>query len=1547
LQAQLIQNGKSSLKMPKPKNVLDRISFGFVGSLMAQGNAKVLEQEDLWGLPEDQCMKATSIQFKNYFEKEQLKYQARVKQRNNSKNILRNVGSKSSLAEISDSPLIRSLLKIYWEPLLVSGAYKFFNTIVQFFPPLIVAQILKTVDAANLAKGAQLMALQKRGFMLSSSLFLMLGVKTALENQYFFVVTNAGVNVRGTVTSAIFRKSIRLSESSRQNNTVGDIVNYMQLDSNRLEALATSVHIIWDGVFQVVGYTGLLLHFLGPSVFAGIIAMLFIIPTQAYFLKELSALRTEMSGETDKRVCLSNEILMGIRAIKSYSWEKPFKEELSRLRKSELKVLRRSAIVRAALVAVLSAAPSFVAVITLAVYSWLGNSLSPTKVFTALGLFNQLRFPLIFYPMVLNTLADGRISLRRVMKFMNSQEIVPFVQDHCTDPWNAIEVQGAELTWDSASVSNHDDEAQNRSSGDDVTLPTAKAKAKTRESTGTNGTESVAVGTSNSGNSGFLSFPESQEISRGRGSLSIPNLSIRRGELVAVVGGVGSGKSSLLAALLGEMKYQSGKVALQGRVAYVPQESWIPNAILRDVILFGKPYEPKRYAKAIRAAGLEKDLALFDAGDQTEIGEGGVNLSGGQKQRVSLARALYDEADIYFLDDPLSALDAELGSAVFHDYIEDALQGRTRVLVTHQLGVLTNVDRVIIMEATPNDGCRVLDQGTLAELLVRGHDLSKVVKESDVLAEDDGNDDTATHAASVESHQTTENVVPKDGGIKSASSQQADMSDGENSKSRSLGSIEKSTSESESSPTTIFECPECPVGGIVDELESPPLEPSTAGAAESLESHVKVTQNQNPAVSLSSKPQVVKGIQEEALPSLEITLRTKGRLTSAEQRSKGAVKASVYKVYLSAANSPRLLALIVLSYALANFSHIFQQWIVAAWTVDVGHVKRPLSVYLSGMAAVATGVALFNFGRTFLVCLFGSYASSKLHDDFADSVLRAPLSHFESTPSGRIVQQFSKDLDSIDQQLPNALGQVISSSLNIFSSLLAISLITPSFGAVILPVMVIYVAVTNYYRGVARELKRIDSISRSPIYTHFGEALSGLRVVRAFQKQAAYRRIAECRIDDNVSAYYCLKAVDRWLSVRLEILGNTIVFAAALLAVKVASRAGPAGISLINAMSVTSLLNWAVRNGVETESQMNSVDRIMYSTRTTPSEAATEETHIPSHALLATHKPIAGALLSTSDSDLRRAGWPQQGGLLFHNVCMRYRDDFDQVLRGVDLEVQPGTMVGVVGRTGSGKSSLFRALLRLTECEDGKIFLDGVDISAVGLHTLRERISIIPQDPVLFSGTIRFNLDPFHQATDEQLYEILAKSRLLSTIKSLPEGLDFVVSEGGSNFSAGQRQLLCLARALIRRSKLLLLDEATSSVDYETDAIIQRTIREEYGHKGTGGTVIAIAHRLQTIMDADKILVMDTGRVAEFASPRELSADPNSQFSRLLAAENTGDSDGKKEEKQDDSLATENDDFPGVIGKKSDGNIKYENDRENGKRSQNIPTTDQSGAATA
>ena len=954
--------------------------------------------------------------------------------------------------------------------------------------------------------------------------------------------------------------------------------------------------------------------------------------------RRISELKSKMLKFTDARVRLTNEILLGVRAIKSYNWERAFVDQLNDIRNQELDAIRAAANTKALFTAILNAAPSVVAALTLGVYALLGNTLDSTKVFTALALFNQLRFPLIFLPMLFNTLSDGHLSLWRLTGFLRASEIEKYVINEGIASSDAARIEDGCFAWSSSNTS-------------------------------------------------------------GRGSLNNVNLKLKRGELVAVVGPVGSGKTTLLSALLGELHKNDGNVTVNGRVAYVPQSSWIPNETVRNVILFGKQMNWRRYRNTILACGLSKDLEGFDDGDHTEIGEKGTNLSGGQKQRVSIARAVYDDADIYLFDDPLSALDAEVGLRVFRDCMKNLLCKKTRILVTHQLGILPEVDRVIIMGNSEDGACRIVDEGSFSELLARGHDLSKSFIESPPNSSEDehsepqnlnehiladsyhtyNNDSGSTVHEYREDNRVVESFAPAVGFIDLCHGPECDtvanFDGAESISQREAESLSDSTSDDEKAGIMVGV-------GTGDAV--------LAGGFEQAATQDKSDSHPKKSTDVPSKAHVVRLNHSPV------------RLITPEDKGHGAVSVEVYRKYLRSAKSPLLILGILASFVLANASQIGQQWVVAAWTSDTGYKKLPLVAYLGGVSLMAGLVGLFNWFRTFISVVIGANASRTIHQNLAGNVLRAPLGYFESTPVGRLVQRFSKDLDQIDQQLPSNFAQLMASGLQIVASVVAISVITPMFALYMIPVFGLYFTVTNYYRNAARELKRLESLTRSPIYSHFGESLGGLPVIRSFERQNMYTRVNEGKVDDNLSAYVSMKLADRWLCVRLESLGNIVVFFSALLAVVAGRHGAAAGISLNNALSITSLLNWAVRNIADTEALMNSVERVLYTTEMTPSERPAIIEHINITGLISipsqSHVP-----LPTTHSDLVASGWPWKGGITIRDAVMSYRDDFEPVLKGVTLNIEPGERIGIVGRTGSGKSSLLRALLRLTELTEGEV----------------------------------------------------------------------------------------------------------------------------------------------------------------------------------------------------------------------------------------------------
>ena len=774
----------------------------------------------------------------------------------------------------------------------------------------------------------------------------------------------------------------------------------------------------------------------------------------------------------------------------------------------------------------------------------------------------------------------------------------------------------------------------------------------------------------------------------------------------------------------------------------------------------------------MEACCLKPDLDILPAGDLTEIGEKGINLSGGQKTRVSLARAVYQNHDIYLLDDPLSAVDAHVGKAIFRNCIRGLLKNKCVLLVTHALEYLPVCDQVVVMEKG-----KIADLGTFKQISE---------KTTGVLA-------SLLRAQEQTRAQTAQNDVV---------------------------------------------APSSPMTPVANEMTFSPLEDKV---------YQQDTQEQSQE-SQESQEQSQEQSQED---------EKKGELITTETRVEGKVKTSIYKTYFNSIGNPFLIFLIFLLFCLSQVIRAVNNWWLTYWnTHSQDHSSMWFYIIYTILGVSTILVAVIAHFSLFIIAL---RASNKLHDSLLHSIFRSPMSFFDQTPLGRITNRISKDIYTVDKTLPNVFDSFLGCLFTVIATVVVISMAMPAFILVIIPLAFYYLYEGKFYVKSSREIKRLDSISRSPIYANFGETLDGTSVIRAYEKQQQFIQKNYDLLDINQQAYFIISSANCWLGIRLEFAGTVIIGAAALLAVIYKNPLNTvftsmAALAISYSLDTTQELNWLVRMTTDMETQIVAVERIEeYSSL--PSEA-------PAHV----------------ENELLTEQWPSKGLIDIHQLTMRYRPELEPVLKQLSLQIQPGEKVGVVGRTGAGKSSLILCLMRIIELEGGSITIDGINIKEIGLEDLRSRIAIIPQEPLLFSGSIRDNLDPQREYTDEEIWASLERAQMKEVIVQMPDQLDTVVEEHGTNYSVGQRQLLCVSRALLRKSKVILMDEATASIDLETDLKIQKTVREEF----TDSTVITIAHRIHTIIDSDRVLVLDMGELKEFDKPAVLLKDQSSLFSQLV-----------------------------------------------------------------
>ncbi|XP_071392423.1 ATP-binding cassette sub-family C member 3 isoform X3 [Centroberyx affinis] len=1164
------------------------------------------------------------------------------------------------------------------------------------------------------------------GYALAFLMFFTAFLQTLILHQHFQYCFVTGMRLRSAIIGAIYRKALVITNSAKRSSTVGEIVNLMSVDAQRFMDLTTFLNMLWSAPLQIVLALYFLWTNLGPSVLAGVAVMILLIPFNAAIAMKTRAYQVELMQYKDARIKLMNEILNGIKVLKLYAWENSFRDKVLAIRQKELNVLRKTAYLGALSTMAWSSAPFLVALTTFAVYVTVdkNNVLDAGKAFVSLSLFNILRFPLNMLPQVISSIVQASVSLRRIQNFLSHDELDPQSVDRKNTATDySVTVVNGKFTW-------------------------AKEDP-----------------------------PALHNI----------NVMVPQGSLLAVVGHVGCGKSSLISALLGEMEKLEGEVSIRGSVAYVPQQAWIQNNTLRDNILFGKPYQEQKYRCVLEACALTPDLEVLPGGDMTEIGEKGINLSGGQRQRVSLARALYSEADVYLLDDPLSAVDAHVAKHIFDNLIgpEGALQGKTRILVTHGISFLPQVDNIMVMV----EG-RVSEMGSYQELLNQNGAFAEFLRNyalEDIIEEDE---------ATEELIEDEDELFPDD-----ALSNHTDMVDNEpvvnEAKRKFIRQISIISADGENPKTRSVRKHACSQRKHSD---AQPEKKKQAGAA---------------------------------------------KLIQAETAERGRVKMKVYLEYAKAVG-PLLSVFICFLYGCQNAASIGANIWLSAWTNDAAQNRTQENVNMRVGVYAALGIAqgILVMISSFTLAMGNIGAARKLHHSLLDNKFHTPQSFFDTTPIGRVINRFSKDIYVIDEALPSTVLMFLGTLFVSVSTMIVIVCSTPIFAVVIAPLTFIYIFVQRFYVATSRQLKRLESVSRSPIYSHFSESITGSSVIRAYGRHSAFVLMSDMKVDENQKSYYPGIVSNRWLGVRIEFIGNCIVLFAALFAVigKEKLNPGLVGLSVSYALQVTMSLNWMVRMTSDLESNIVAVERVKeYSETKTEAPWEVED-----------KKP-------SSD-------WPAEGNVEFRDYSVRYREGLDLVLKNLTLSVKGGEKIGIVGRTGAGKSSMTLCLFRLLEAAGGEITIDEVKISDIGLHDLRSKLTIIPQEPVLFSGSLRMNLDPFEKYSDEEVWKALQHSHLHKFVSNQPAKLELECSEGGENLSVGQRQLVCLARALLRKTRILILDEATAAIDLETDDLIQSTIRTQF----EDCTVFTIAHRLNTIMDYTRVLVLDKGQIAEFDTPTNL-----------------------------------------------------------------------------
>ncbi|XP_025978767.2 ATP-binding cassette sub-family C member 10 isoform X2 [Dromaius novaehollandiae] len=1303
---------------------LSRFSYAWMNPLMKRGYHWMLNQpEDVYVLPHQLQAARVCDRFYSCWQQKAALHQAEETVSLTSPIIAGGDGSSNAL---DGSPpaqkgvqLFSMLHSVFGLRFYLLGLLKLAGSLLGFSGPLLLNLLVSFMESRQEPLS--------HGVLYALGLFAGSFLGALLRNQFSYEVYKVMLMVRAAVISTIYRKALRVSSTSLAHFTIGEIVNFMSTDTDRLVNFCLSFHEVWSLPFQFAITLYLLYQQVGVAFLGGLALALLLVPINKVIANRIMKSNKEMLKHKDTRVKLMTEFLCGIRVIKFYAWEQHFGSRINACRAKELQKLRAIKYLDAVCVYLWAALPVVVSIVIFITYVLLGHQLTATKVFTALALVGMLILPLNSFPWVLNGTLDAKVSLDRIQRFLEltDQDLEAYYAlDSPSGSASAMEMQGAAFSW-------------------------APLKEKSTK----------------------------QSSSTGPLQLHIENLVVTKGMLLGVVGKVGSGKSSLLAAITGELIKQGGQVYvcdLEQGFGLATQEPWIQFTSVRANILFGKEYDARLYEKVVEACALSEDLTILPAGDQTEVGENGVTLSGGQKARIALARAVYQEKELYLLDDPLAAVDADVANHLMQKCILGVLKHKTRILCTHRTEFLEKADALLLM-----DNGRIVRTGTPAEILPLVEAFPKF-KDMDKRRKDKAPDEHGQEAAiETESEELTQN--------------------------NHLLCQEEEKKEG-AVAFQVYKAYWLAVGSCLalSILFSLLLMQASRNVSDWWLSHwiASMSQTANTSVMVCSA----------ALPSPQLLL-----------------------------------------FSFAGLVFPIQALDTATVT---SNGSLDVTFYLTVYGSIAGANSLFTILRAFLFAYGTVRAATVIHSRLLQRVIKATVTFFDTTPIGRILNRFSSDLYCVDDSLPFILNIFLANMYGLLGMLVIITYGLPWIGLVLLPLAALYFSIQRYYRRTSRELKRLYSLTLSPIYTHFSETLSGLNSIRAMRATHRFEVENQLRLEQNQRCLFASNSAMQWLEIRLQMIGVAVVTAVAGIAIiqhqKQLANPGLVGLALSYALSVTNLLSGLISSFTMTETMMVSMERTEEYTTDIPIEPQDKVVQVA-------------------------ADWPSQGYVEFQEVVLTYRAGLPNALDGVSFTIYPGEKVGIVGRTGSGKSTLFLALFRMLELKAGRILLDGIDSRLVGLKDLRSRLAIIPQDPFLFSGSVRENLDPQGQWTDSELYQVLEQCHLQDVVTQMG-GLDSELGERGKSLSMGQRQLVCLARALLTQAKVLCIDEATASVDQKTDQVLQQTIRQRFADK----TVLTIAHRLNTILDSDRVLVMQAGKVAELDSPARLSKKDGSLFQRLL-----------------------------------------------------------------
>ncbi|KAG5307336.1 MRP4 protein, partial [Acromyrmex insinuator] len=1359
---------------PNPKenaNVFSVLFFWWMRELFMTGSKRDLEESDIYRpIKEDESQKIT-----DHLEKY---WNCELDKLKNLEYTLGKDGQKVSLKKNVRPRLYKAIFKVFWLPYMTIGICVFIQcSVIRVAIPIIQSWIVN-----YFSKNSNLKYKIEKNEVLLYVVFMVLCsfISVLMMHHTILQSLHIGMKIRVCCSSLLYRKLLRLNRASMNQTSTGQIMNLLSNDVNRFDQLTSFLNYVWIMPFQIIIMGTIMWQKIGISVLVGIGSLLIIaLLVQGTFSLLSRRIRAMIAPLTDRRVQLMSELVAGIQVVKMYAWEKPFSKIVSVTRELEIKKIKFSSYVRAAYLAIIVFTERLTLYFALITFVLMGNDLTADVTYEMSTYFNMLQLTTaLYFPQALIMLGESMVSLNRLEDFLLMDE---------------VNMDRSQKTSQLQFKSQKSNEATNAENEIDRYI-----------------SRNGSIGLSEL--QGSLDLPVYVKLQRvsanwinGQLPPTLCNISliIKPGQLCAMVGAVGSGKSSVLHLLLKELNPGAGLVILtqdssknnfEGnlsngyftnnsnlRISYASQEPWLFGGTVRDNILFGQPYDKARYMQVANVCALTKDFQQFPQGDMTLVGDRGVSLSGGQRARINLARAVYRQADLYLFDDPLSAVDTRVARHLYRNCITEYLHDKTRILVTHQLQFLKRADHIVVL-----DRGFVKMQGNYNEIVKSNKNFIGMMDNFNYEAQK--KEDEMRRASEMSRRITITRRVSK-------------------------LSIASSTICSE-----------------IDDSDYVEISPE------------------------------------------------------AEMTAQGRISGKVYKEYLHHGGNYFMLFILLVLFIISQIATTGNDYWLSYWTTleDVRRIGNTSDTQFTnmynnsflgsiftlnsdGLLGTLDAIYVYTFCivactvttllRSFLFMKICMNSSCNLHNTMFSNLLQARMSFFHTNSSGRILNRFSKDIGIMDELLPKVMLEALQGCCVVCGIMIMEAILIQWMLIFITIVIVLFFFMTKFCLKTIQSVKRLEGVTKSPMFSHVNATLNGLPTIRSSGVgiEKMMQKQFDMLQDRHSGTWYlfltCSTAFGVFTDLIICLFLACLCFSLILVNENGTILDSQAGLAISQSLILIGCLQYSIKQTTETMSLMTSVERIFQYTNLPKEEPITSENPPPST-------------------------WPSEGQLILKDVNMKYHMDDPPVLKNLNVSIEPGWKVGVVGRTGAGKSSLISALFRLfNEGLEGEIKIDGRDTSTVGLSELRCKISIIPQEPVLFSESLRYNLDPFNRYDDMKLWEVLRQVELNDV------ALDHDIFSGGHNFSVGQRQLICLARAILRNNRLLVLDEATANIDSHTDALIQDTIRSNFKEC----TVITIAHRLNTIIDSDRIIVMENGSIVEFGCPYELLHDkPNGYFSQMV-----------------------------------------------------------------